>query len=102
MEFDIHPTGPLWGAGELRSTGQVAALETEITGNFAALAQGLARAGLEQERRALRMWVQNFTWTLADSRLILKFRLARGAFATAVIAELLGTAANDFGEHEDA
>jgi tRNA pseudouridine13 synthase len=101
-EFDIHPTGLLWGAGELRSAGRVAALETEIIGNYAALAQGLARAGLEQERRALRMWVQNFTWTLADSRLILKFRLGRGAFATAVIAELLGTAANDFGEHEDA
>lgn len=101
-EFDIHPTGPLWGAGELRSSGQIAALETEIAGHFAALAQGLARAGLEQERRALRMWVRNLTWTLADSHLILKFRLGRGAFATAFIAELLGTAANDFGEDEDA
>jgi tRNA pseudouridine13 synthase len=101
-EFDIHPTGPLWGAGELRVTGQVAELETAVISNYAALAQGLARAGLQQERRALRIWVRNLTWTLTDSRLILKFTLGRGAFATAVIAELLGTAANDFGEHEDA
>jgi tRNA pseudouridine13 synthase len=101
-EFDIHPTGPLWGAGELRVTGQVAALEIEVVGQHAALAQGLARVGLEQERRALRMKVGKFVWTLADSRLTLKFRLGRGAFATAVIAELLGTAANDFGENEDA
>lgn len=101
-EFDIHPSGPLWGAGELRTTGPVAAMEAEVVGRHPALAQGLVRAGLEQERRALRMWVRNLTWTLGESRLILKFRLGRGAFATAVIAELLGTAANGFGENEDA
>ena len=25
--FDIHPTGPLWGAGELRTTGEARELE---------------------------------------------------------------------------
>lgn len=101
-EFDVHPTGPLWGAGELRVNGHSAELERKIAGNYAALTTGLERVGLEQERRALRMWVRNFAWTLEDSRLILTFRLGRGAFATAVIAELLGTAANGFGENEDA
>jgi tRNA pseudouridine13 synthase len=101
-EFDIHPTGPLWGAGELRVTGPTAELEARIGEQYVALSTGLAGAGLEQERRALRVWVQNLTWTLDASRLILKFRLHRGAFATAVLAELLGSAANALGENEDA
>ncbi|MGE0113476.1 MAG: tRNA pseudouridine(13) synthase TruD [Steroidobacteraceae bacterium] len=102
LEFDVHPTGPLWGAGELRVHGVAAELETQIGAQYAALAAGLALAGLEQERRALRVWVRDFTWTLQDSRLVLCFRLNRGAFATAVLAELLGTAAETFGENEDA
>lgn len=101
-EFDVHPTGPLWGSGALRVTGAIAELETRVGEQYVALATGLASAGLEQERRALRVWVQNLTWTLEESRLILKFRLHRGAFATAVLAELLGPAANALGENEDA
>lgn len=101
QEFDVHPTGPLWGAGELRVGGVAAQLETQIGAQYAALATGLARAGLEQERRALRAWVRNLTWTLQDSCLVLRFRLQRGAFATAVIAELLGTAAESFDESEE-
>jgi tRNA pseudouridine13 synthase len=102
VEFDVHPTGPLWGAGELRVTGPTAELETRVGEQYVALTTGLVRAGLEQERRALRVWVRNLTWTLEESRLILKFRLHRGAFATAVLAELLGSAANALGENEDA
>jgi tRNA pseudouridine13 synthase len=101
-EFDVHPTGPLWGAGELRVSGATAELETRIGEQYAALTAGLASAGLEHERRALRVWVQNLTWVQADSHLTLKFRLHRGAFATAVLAELLGSAANALGENEDA
>ena len=33
--FDIHPTGAMWGAGELRSTGAVQALETGVAAGFA-------------------------------------------------------------------
>ena len=102
IECDVHPTGPLWGAGELRVKGVAAQLETAIGERYAGLATGLANAGLEQERRALRVWIRNFTWTLEGSRLILKFRLHRGAFATAVLAELLGAAASALGENEDA
>jgi tRNA pseudouridine13 synthase len=101
-EFDVHPTGPLWGSGELRVSGATAQLETAIGEQYAALSSGLARAGLDQERRALRVWVQNLTWSLADSHVVLKFRLHRGAFATAVLAELLGSAADGLGENEDA
>ncbi len=100
-DFDVHPTGPLWGAGALQVTGATAELETHIGQHYAALTAGLAGAGLAQERRALRVWVRDLSWVRADSNLTLRFRLQRGAFATAVIAELLGTAVNEFGENED-
>ncbi|MGD9842667.1 MAG: tRNA pseudouridine(13) synthase TruD [Steroidobacteraceae bacterium] len=101
-DFDIHPSGPLWGVGESRLQGTPAALETQVLTQHPELAAGLLRTGVEHDRRALRIWVRNMTWTLEGAQLILRFRLHRGAFATAVIAELLGAAANAFGENEDA
>jgi len=56
---------------------------------------------LELDLRALRVWVRNMTWFLNGSQLVLKFRLHRGAFATAILAELLGTAASELGEMEE-
>lgn len=101
-DFDIHPSGPLWGVGESRLQGVPAELEAQVITQHPELAAGLLRAGVEHDRRALRIWVRNMTWTLERTQLILRFRLHRGAFATAVIAELLGAAANTFGENEDA
>jgi len=101
-EFDIHPTGPLWGSGELASKGEVMELEREVAARFSSFQTGLGQAGLNQERRALRMWVRDFAWTLEATQLILRFSLSRGSFATTVIAELLGAAANEVREEEDA
>jgi tRNA pseudouridine13 synthase len=101
-DFDIHPSGPLWGAGATRLQGEPAALEARVLAQYPQLIAGLERTGLEQDRRALRVWVRNLTWTHAGTQLILRFRLHRGAFATAVIAELVGAAASEFGENEDA
>jgi len=89
QRLDIHPTGPLWGQGPLASRGAVADLERQVCEQQAVLAVGLARHGLEQERRALRMRVGNIAWNVMDGRLQLKFRLPRGTFATAVLHELL-------------
>lgn len=55
--FDVHPTGPLWGAGDLRSTGTVRALEEEVAATLPLFRDGLAAAGLNQERRELRLLV---------------------------------------------
>lgn len=101
-EFDVHPTGPLHGTGESRLQGTPAALEAAVLSHFPQLCAGLLQVRMEAERRALRTWVRNLTWTHAGAQLILRFRLHRGAFATAVIAELLGEAAHEFGENEDA
>ncbi len=86
----IHPTGPMWGQGDLRSAGAVAALERAVADAHAALAAGLAGAGLAQERRALRLRVRELRhgWPAPDL-LELGFTLDRGAFATSMLRELL-------------
>ena len=89
--FDIHPTGPLWGEGELRTTD--AAREAELAamqGDTATrLRTGLERAGLKQERRALRLRPQNMDWQwLEDGLLELGFALPAGCYATTVLREL--------------
>jgi len=87
--LDIHPTGPLWGTGELASRGTVAALEKSVMECHASLAHGLGAADLEQERRALRLRVADLRWSREGSDVRLCFRLSRGAFATAVLHELV-------------
>lgn len=89
--FDIHPSGPLWGRGELRSQGEARALELSALEGapLDALRDGLERAGLEQERRALRLRPQalSFDW-LEPRTLALRFGLPAGCYATTVLAEL--------------
>ena len=89
--FDIHPSGPLWGEGALRSSD--AARECELAalaGDTAArLRTGLERAGLKQERRALRLRPQDMAWQWReDGALELRFALAPGCYATTVLREL--------------
>lgn len=88
-EQDVHPTGPMWGLGELRSSGEIRALELETTSAFAELRAGLEAAGLKQERRALRMRVPGLQWRwLGEDALELVFELEPGSYATEVLAEL--------------
>jgi len=88
-ELDLHPTGPLWGAGPLPVSGLVAELEADAIRAYQPLAAGLVRGGLEQERRALRTAVQGLDWSLEGTQLRLEFKLPRGTFATAVVHELI-------------
>lgn len=89
--FDIHPTAPLWGRGELRSQGQARALELAALEDEVAqrVRQGLEAAGLAQERRATRLRPQALQWDWpGDDMLRLSFGLPPGAYATSVLAEL--------------
>jgi tRNA pseudouridine13 synthase len=89
--FDIHPSGPLWGEGELRTVGEAAACElAALEGDSALrLCNGLEQARLSQERRALRMRPAALSWAwLGDSALELRFALAPGCYATTVLREL--------------
>ena len=89
--FDIHPSGPLWGAGGLRSIGKCAGTElTALEGEDAiALRTGLETAGLKQERRSLRLVAEGLAWQWQDdSALRLEFSLPPGCYATALLQEL--------------
>lgn len=92
--FDIHPSGPLWGRGELRSRAAAAAIEqAALDGeDAAALRAGLEQAGLNQERRALRLRPAGLGWRWIEAAegpaLELDFVLPAGAYATVVLAEL--------------
>jgi tRNA pseudouridine13 synthase len=87
--LDLHPTGPLWGKGTLRSTDAAAELEQAAALVCADLAAGLSARGLNQERRALRLAVPNLRheW-LETHALKLHFSLPPGCYATTVIREI--------------
>jgi tRNA pseudouridine13 synthase len=89
--FDIHPTGPLWGRGALRSAGEALTLETSVLteSDGPALCAGLERAGLVQERRTLRLRPQDLAFDRPEATVLrLRFALPPGAYATTVLAEL--------------
>ncbi|HEY2275926.1 MAG TPA: tRNA pseudouridine(13) synthase TruD [Steroidobacteraceae bacterium] len=90
--LEIHPTGPLWGAGEPRTGAGVLALEQRIGGEFAAECALCAAAGMAQERRSLRLRVAELGHEAESDAVVLRFRLTRGSFATAVLRELVGAA----------
>lgn len=90
-EFDIHPSGPLWGRGELRCSDAAHELEVQAVsvGDGAALCAGLEAAGLKQERRALRLRAQAMAWDWPSSDMLhLRFELPAGCYATVMLAEL--------------
>jgi tRNA pseudouridine13 synthase len=90
--FDIHPGAPLWGSGELRTTGEARRLEHAALDDAQSLAlrAGLEAAGLKQERRATRLRPLDMSWDWqgAGDALALRFVLPPGAYATTVLAEI--------------
>ena len=88
--LDLHPTGPLFGRGELRTGGPTLALESGVQASEASLVNWLANADLEQERRILRLPIAGLAWHYhATDTLQLEFVLPAGCFATVVVRELV-------------
>ncbi len=89
--FDIHPTGPLWGRGELRTTGSARQLEQSAIDDEESLAirAGLEAAGLKHERRATRQRPLDISWEWKTATVLeLRFGLPPGSYATTVLAEI--------------
>jgi tRNA pseudouridine13 synthase len=98
---DVHPTGPLWGRGELMSRDEVRSLEERAAQDHAVLADGLIQAGVDAARRSLRLPLRELAWEQPDAHtLILGFYLPAGAYATTVLRELLDS--KDEAEDSDA
>jgi tRNA pseudouridine13 synthase len=90
-EFDIHPSGPLPGGGEIQIAGEAAEIEESVLAPYETLVGSMARAGLKAARRALRLVPKGIEWEHDGRVLILKFELAPGAYATSVLRELVTT-----------
>jgi tRNA pseudouridine13 synthase len=88
---DAHPTGPLWGLGELPSHGAALMLERSIVDKCPEIwLQSCIAAGMEQERRPLRLIARHLTWAWpGGGALTLAFSLTAGAYATAVLREIV-------------
>ncbi|MGB6604490.1 MAG: tRNA pseudouridine(13) synthase TruD, partial [Steroidobacteraceae bacterium] len=87
--LEIHPTGPLWGNGDPGTSLGALALEQRVAAELAAYCAQCAHAGMRQERRSLRLAVRGLRCEPEAEAVVLHFRLARGAFATAVLRELV-------------
>jgi tRNA pseudouridine13 synthase len=89
--LDIHSTGPLWGGGVPPSSGRVLELEQRAAAGLTAACELVEKAGMQQERRSLRLAVRALRWQrdaeVADS-IVLEFGLSRGAYATVVLREV--------------
>jgi tRNA pseudouridine13 synthase len=115
--LDIHPTGPLWGRGTPATQGRVGELEARVANRFQQACALVVDAGMDQERRALRLAVHDLEWATEPgspmgkpggpmgqpggpmsqpggpmghpNAVVLRFRLTRGSFATTVLRELI-------------
>lgn len=86
---ELVPTGPLPGSGEPKPDLAAAVLESQVLTEEALWMQGLLKNRLKPQRRALRVTAPGFTWQWQGDDLLLTFRLPAGAFATALLSELL-------------
>ena len=88
-QLDLHPTGPMWGKGTPATQHRVAELESRVATQFQPACDLTTAATMDQERRALRLAVRDFTWSREPDAILVSFRLTRGSFATTVLRELI-------------
>jgi tRNA pseudouridine13 synthase len=87
--LQIHPTGPMWGAGNPATLARVLELESRVGARFAQESGLCVAAGMAQERRSLRLAVRELESQAEPDACVLRFRLARGSFASVVLRELI-------------
>lgn len=89
-QFDIHPSGPLWGRGDSLCEDPYKASESNWLEDCALFKDGLERAGLKQERRALRAIAHQLHCQVEDdTTVVLQFELDKSVYATVLMQELL-------------
>lgn len=96
--LDVHPTGPMWGKGDLPTRARVGDLERRIGGEIGEAAALVIAAGMTQERRSLRLAVRELGWQWDGADVVLRFWLTRGSFATTVLREIFESDAGSAGE----
>jgi tRNA pseudouridine13 synthase len=88
---ELHATGPLCGTDSRapRPAAAAAEIEDSVLAPWGPWCDGLRRYGLEADRRPLRLAVEGLSWEWRDAGLTLAFTLPAGAYATALLRELV-------------
>jgi tRNA pseudouridine13 synthase len=89
QEGDIDITAPMWGRGRLMSTHDVLLLEQAVADTHDTFSQGLEHAGLNQERRKIRLSLQMPKLSVDGTTVVLSFCLPSGCYATTILRELI-------------
>ncbi|NOT95026.1 MAG: tRNA pseudouridine(13) synthase TruD, partial [Nitrospira sp.] len=94
-QFEISPTGILFGSRVSWATGEPGEIERAVVGESGATPESLTEAakacGFRGERRSFRTRLVDLDWALEGSVLTLSFSLPPGAYATNVLRELMKT-----------
>lgn len=86
----IHPTGPLWGRGDIGVSAEAEAIEQAVIERYPDLAQGLLKSEVDMDRRALRVCVLDLQWQFINEAVLqLRFTLPAGSYATSVLREVI-------------
>jgi len=93
--LEIHPTAALPGGGEPLAGGAAFELEQSIAARFPEAMSVIQAERMGAERRALRLRVGDLTYEHQAEVLRLRFALSAGSFATAVLREIIGAAAEE-------
>lgn len=91
QEMDIHPSGPLPGSPDPQTKNQAADYELAVYQRYSHWFAGFERAGMREQRRALRLGIRNLGAEMQAEGLRLKFELPPGAYATTLVSELFTT-----------
>ncbi|WP_206483847.1 tRNA pseudouridine(13) synthase TruD [Thalassotalea sp. G2M2-11] len=88
---DVDITAPMWGKGELMTAGLPLQLEQAIAEQYPEICQGLVKFGLKQERRRIRLSVQDSSIEVDKTNQTVQvgFTLPAGCFATSILRELI-------------
>ena len=91
--FEISPTGPLFGSRAPWATGVPGDIEQAVVAELGTTPELLSKAGAEcgfrGERRALRVRLNELSWSLEGTVLTLGFWLPPGSYATSVMREVV-------------
>ena len=91
--FEISPTGPLFGSRAPWATGVPGDIEQAVVAELGTTPELLSKAGAEcgfrGERRALRVRLNELSWSLEGTVLTLGFWLPPGSSATSVLRDVV-------------
>jgi len=89
QDKDIDLTASLWGAGDLMSQAESQVFEQQVADDYADFCQGLAKFGLKQERRRIRLSLTEGKIQSEKDTITLSFFLPSGCYATTILRELI-------------